>query len=311
MIDSLKTFLLVAREGNFSEVARQQDLAVSSVARKIDALESELGSVLFHRSPRRIALTDAGEQFLPRARNILGELAEARNALHQIDDSPQGLLTVTAPTVFGRRHVVPLVADFMRRHPGIEVDLHLSDEVTDLAEQGVDLAIRIGVLPDSDLQATLLAPVRLVACASPAYLDRHGRPGAPVELLQHQCITVATPPSPPFVWRFAGVNGNRPLPVKGRLRTDDKDAMWQAALAGLGIIHIATWVVSESLRNGQLELLFPQELSGAPAEGLPGIYAVRAPGRGRSHRARLFIQSLRDAVGDPPWWDLPPAAAGR
>ena len=213
------------------------------------------------------------------------------------------MLTITAPTAFGRRHVVPVVAEYMRQYPGIEVDLHLSDQVADLADQGVDVAIRIGVLPDSDLQALLLAPVRLVACASPAYLAQAGRPASPGDLLDHQCITAATPPVPFFVWRFAGVNGNKSLAVRGRFRTDDKDAMLQAALAGLGIVHIATWVVSDCLRDGRLVALFPQEAGPHPADGLPGIYAVRAPGRGRSHRTQLFIQHLRESIGDPPWWD--------
>src|SRR5450830_277963 len=266
MIDSLKTFLAVASSGNFSEVARQQDVAVSSVTRKVDALEAELGTALFHRSSRRIHLTDAGEQFVPRARTILSEIAAARDALHQLDDLPRGPLTVAAPTVFGRRHVVPAVAGFMHQYPGVEVDLHLSDQVIDLAEQGVDVAIRIGVLPDSDLQATLLAPVRLVTCASPAYLARAGRPASPVDLLQHECISVATPPAPSFIWRYAGVNRNQPLAVRGRFRTDDKDGMLQAALGGLGVLHIATWVVSDHLRDGSLVALFPHELTAPPAE---------------------------------------------
>ncbi len=306
MIDGLKTFLAVAITGNFSEVARQQDVAVSSVTRKVDALEAELGAQLFHRSSRRITLTDAGEQFVPRARAILGEIADARDALHQLDDAPRGPLTVAAPTVFGRRHVVPVVAAFMHQYPGVNIDLHLSDQVIDLADQGVDVAIRIGVLPDSDLQATLLAQVRLVTCASPAYLARAGRPTTPLELVQHECISVATTPAPPFIWRYPGVNRNQALPVHGRFRTDDKDAMLQAALGGLGILHIATWLVSEHLRDGALVALFPQELSAPPAEGLPGIHAVRAPGRGRSHRAQLFIAQLRAAIGESPWWDQAP-----
>lgn len=301
MIDSLKTFLAVASSGNFSEVARQQGVAVSSVTRKIDALESELGSNLFHRSSRRITLTDAGEQFMPRARVILSEIANAKDAIHQQDDEPRGLLTVTAPTVFGRRHVVPVVTEFLKQHPGVEIDLHLCDHVMGLAEQGVDVAIRIGVLPDSDLQAMQLAPVRLVTCASPAYIERAGRPETPMDLLKHDCISAATLPSPSFIWRYAGVNRHQPLPVRGRFRTDDKDAMLDAALAGLGILHIATWLVSDQLRDGRLVALFPQELEAPLVDGLPGIHVVRAPGRGRSQRAKLFINHLRESIDEATW----------
>ncbi|MDD0811550.1 LysR family transcriptional regulator [Curvibacter sp. RS43] len=303
MIDALKTFLAVARAGHFSEVAREQDVAVSSVTRKIDALETELGSSLFRRSSRRVALTDAGEQFVPRARAILSEIAEAKQALLQIDDALQGQITVTAPTAFGRRHVVPAVADFMQRHPGVEVDLHLSDQVMDLTEQAVDVAIRIGLQVDSEFNAVRLAPVRLVTCASPAYLARAGMPPSPLDLLQHECISVATPPAPSFVWRYSGVNRQQPLRVQGRFRTDDKDGMLQGALAGLGVVHIATWVVSDHLRDGRLVALFPQELSDPPQEGLPGIFAVRGLGRGRSRRSELFIQQLRESIGEPAWWD--------
>lgn len=303
MIEALDTFLAVAAHGSFSEVARRQDVAVSSVTRKIDALEAELGSRLFHRSPRRLALTDAGEQFLPRARNILGELAGAKEALQAGDGEPRGLLTVTAPTVFGRRHVVGALASFLRRYPDIEVDLHLSDQIVDLSEQRMDIAIRIGVLPDSDLSATQLAQVRLVTCASPAYLARAGRPQTPEALMAHDCITVATPPAPGFVWRYAGVNRNQPLPVRGRYRTDDKDGMLQAALQGVGVLHMATWVVCDHLRSGELVALFPEEATAPVAPGTPGIHAVRLPGRSHAAKSRLFIDHLRAEIGEMPWWD--------
>jgi len=303
MKDALDTFLAVAAAGSFSQVARQQDVAVSSVTRKVDALEAELGSKLFHRSPRRVTLTDAGEQFLPRARNILAEFAGARAAIDESATSPRGLLTVTAPTVFGRQHVVGAVAGFLQRYPGVEVDLHLSDQIIDLTEQRVDVALRIGVLPDSDLHATVLAPLRLVTCASPEYLARAGRPHSPADLVAHDCINVATPPAPSFVWRYAGVNRNQPLPVRGPYRTDDKDGMLQGALQGLGVLHIATWVVSEHLRDGRLVALFPDELDWAPAPGLPAIQAVRMPGRSHAAKARLFIDHLRGVIGAEPWWD--------
>lgn len=310
MLDALETFLAIATAGTFSDVARRRDVAVSSITRKIDALESEIGSKLFHRSPRRVTLTDAGQQFVPRARNMLAELAEAKEAIHASDAEPRGLLSVTAPTVFGRQHVVGAVARFLLRYPDIEVDLHLSDQILDLSEQRMDVAVRIGVLPDSDLHATTLAPVRLVTCASPAYLARAGRPNHPEALLNHNCITVATPPAPGFVWRYAGINRNQPLPVRGSLRTDSKDAMLEAALEGVGVLHIATWVVSSHLRSGQLVALFPDEAVAPALPGMTAIHAVRLPGRSHAAKARLFIEHLRAEIGDVPWWDrlLLPAA---
>jgi len=302
MIDALHSFLAVASAGSFSRVAKAQSVAVSSVTRKIDWLEAEIGARLFHRSPRRVMLTDAGEQFVQRARNILAELAEAKEAMTTVDAEPRGLLTVTAPSVFGRRHVAPAVASFLKRHPMLEVDLHVSDHVIDLAERRIDVAIRIGVLPDSDLIATPLAPLRLMACASPEYLARHGRPETPADLLKHHCITVASPPAPPPLWCFEGINRNQPLPVRGRVRTDDKDCILQAALAGLGIAHLASWLASQDLAAGRLVDLFPGV--GSPASKIaPAIHAVRMAGRSHEAKARLFIAHLRDIIGTPPYWD--------
>ena len=185
MIDALNSFIAVASSNSFSQVAKAQAVAVSSVTRKIDWLEAEIGTRLFHRSSRRVMLTDAGEQFLPRARNILAELAQAKDALASINADPRGLMTITAPTIFGRRHLAPAVASFLERYPMIEVDLHVSDTLVDLAEQRVDVAIRIGVLVDSDLLATRLATLRPLVCASPAYIARHGRPATPEALVEH------------------------------------------------------------------------------------------------------------------------------
>lgn len=303
MFEALETFLAVANAGNFSEVARRQAVAVSSVTRKIDALESELGSKLFHRSSRRLALTDAGQQFVPRARNILGEVADARESIYTHDAEPRGLLSVTAPTVFGRLHVIGAVARFLRSFPDIEVDLQLTDQIVDLSEQRMDVAVRIGILPDSDLHAITLAPIRLVTCASPAYLARCGRPTRPEDLLHHNCITQATQPSPSFVWRYPGVNHHQALPVRGNFRTDSKDGMLEAALQGVGVLHIATWCVSQYLRSGQLVALFPQEYDAPTIPGLPAIHAVRLPGRSHTTKARLFIEHLRTEIGQIPWWD--------
>ncbi len=302
MIDALNSFLAVASSSSFSRVARSQAVAVSSVTRKIDWLEAEIGARLFHRSSRRVMLTDAGEQFLPRARNILAELAQAKDALAAIDADPRGLMTIAAPTIFGRRHLAHAVASFLERYPMIEVDLHVSDTLVDLAEQRVDVAIRIGKLPDSDLVATRLATLRPLVCASPAYLARHGRPATPEALVEHDCITTTTPALAGPAWRFAGIDRGAALPVSGKLRTDDKDCALQAALAGIGIAHLPSWVVSDDIVAGRLVLLFPDARSPDP-QSLPAIHAVRMPGRSYEAKARLFIAHLREAIGDTPYWD--------
>ena len=303
MIDALNSFLAVASSSSFSQVAKTQAVAVSSVTRKIDWLEAEIGTRLFHRSSRRVMLTDAGEQFLPRARNILAELAQAKDALASINADPRGLMTITAPTIFGRRHLAPAVASFLERYPMIEVDLHVSDALVDLSEQRVDVAIRIGQLADSDLVATPLATLRPVVCASPDYLARRGRPKTPEELVAHDCITVVTPALAGPAWRFAGINRGAALPVSGKLRTDDKDCALQAALAGIGVAHLASWVVSEDIVAGRLVPLFLDAQTPDP-KSLPAIHALRMPGRSYEAKARLFIAHLREVIGDVPYWDV-------
>ncbi len=309
MFDALSTFVAVASAGSFSKVARAQRLAVSSVARKIDGLEAELGAQLFKRSSRTLLLTDAGEQFLPRARNLLADLSEAKQGLAALDSEPRGPLTVTAPATFGRKHVLPALLGFLKQYPLLEVELHNSDEVIDVSRRRVDISIRMGSLPDSDLVATRLAPVRRLLCASPEYLKKRGRPQQPTDLLKHDCLTAASQPSPPGWWSFASVNREAPLPVRGSFRSDDTDALVQAALAGVGIVHLASWLVSEWVASGRLLPLCPS--ARPPKKESPAIHAVRLPGRSHALKAQLFIAHLRSAFGEPPYWDRDLAPAER
>jgi DNA-binding transcriptional LysR family regulator len=302
MLDDLRTFLAVAEAGSLSKVANARDIAVSSVSRKIDALETALGAKLLHRTSRVVMLTDAGEQFLPRARNILAELDDAKDAISSLRADPRGLLTVTAPSSFGRRYITPAVTSFLKQYPLMEIDLHLSDHVVDLSAQRIDVAIRVGSLPDSDLVATRLATIRRLVCASPAYIKRCGRPASPEDLLQHNCLTLITKPAPADWWSFAGINRNKALPVRGSFRADDTDALLQAAVAGVGIVHLASWLVSDMLVAGKLVNLFAD--AQLPAAKSPfAIHAVRMPGRSHAAKAQLFIAHLRDAFGEPAHWD--------
>lgn len=302
MLDAIRTFLAVSDAGSLSQVARVQGVAVSSVSRKLDAIERELGVKLLHRSSRLLMLTDAGEQFLPRARAIVGELDDAKLAISAAQADPRGLLTVTVPAAFGRRHVMPAMLDFLARYPLIEIALHVGDQMVDLVTQRVDVAIRIGALPDSDLVATELAPSRRIAVASAAYVARRGWPASPAALLEHNCLTVATGPVPAGWWCFDGVNGNAALPVRGSLRCDDTESLLQAALAGVGVAHLASWLVSDAIVDGRLLVLLPDAT--APLAGpRPAIHAVRMPGRSHAAKAQLLIAHLRTAFGTPAYWD--------
>lgn len=302
MIQALQYFLAIATAGNFSRVASDRGIAVSSVTRKIDWLEAEMGAKLLHRSSRHVLLTDAGTAFLPRAEKILRELAEAKENMAALYDDPRGLLTVTAPSAFGRRFVAPAIAAFLQRYPLVEIELHVSDDILDLVALRVDLAIRIGILPDSDLLATRLAPIRRSVCASPAYLAAHGRPATPLDLLQHNCLTVASLPVPATWWSFEGVNRGLQLPVRGNLRSDDTESLMTALLDGVGIGHLANWMVGDAIRDGRLVSLFPHA---QPPRALaqPAVHAVRMPGRTHVAKTQLLIEHLRGYFAALPSWD--------
>lgn len=302
MLKDLEVFVTVVDAGNFSLAAREIDVAVSSVTRRIDGLEEELGVVLFRRGSRKLVLTDAGQHFLDTARTVLSQLTEAREQLASKDKEPRGLLTVASPSSFGRRHVVPAVRTFLARYPQMQVDLRLSDRVVDLSVERVDLAIRIGRDLSGDLVATRLAPLRRLVCAAPSYLHKAGRPQKPSQLLEHECLTVSSRPTPTGWWTFPGLNRGAPLPVSGRLQCDDTEALLDAAIAGLGIVHLASWLVGDCVRDGRLVLLFPSEYGGT-AKGASAIHAVRLPGRSHVTRARLFLEHIRTHIGDPPYWD--------
>jgi len=301
MIENLRVFVSVAETCNFSVTARALDVAVSSITRKIDALERELGTRLFIRGPRRLILTDSGEYFAKTAQQVIAELVEAKETLANRDGEPHGKLTVTAPGSFGRRHLAPAIRSFLEKYPHIEIDLFLGDAVIDLSVQRIDVAIRIGNLPSSDLVATTLAPLRRLACAAPSYLERFGRPTKPEDLLQHQCLTVTTTQLPTGWWCFPGVNRDQPLAVKGRFRSDDADALLEQAIAGHGIVHLASWMVGDPIAKGELVLLFPELQSAQAFSGT--ISAVRLPGRSHQHKAKLFIDHVKSEFGTPPCWD--------
>ncbi|WP_229205776.1 LysR family transcriptional regulator [Duganella sp. Leaf126] len=317
MIDSLHCLVAVVEQRSLSRAAADLKLSVSSVSRKLDALEAHLGARLLVRGTRQVVLTDAGERFLPRARAVLSELAEGMAAVQDVGPEPRGLLTVTAPAGFARLHAAPAIASLVARYPLLQVQLLVGDSVVDLTEQRVDVALRAGVAPSGELVATRLAPQHRVVSASPAYLARHGWPATPLDLLQHQCLSMVGK-SPRAWWRFEGVNHNQPLPVKAAFSCDDTDTLMHAALAGAGIIHLANWMVSDAIVAGKLVPVFPMAplvpASGrAPLRHDPdesAIHAVHMPGRSNHAKAQLLINHLREFFGDPPYWDVAMVKAG-
>jgi DNA-binding transcriptional LysR family regulator len=301
MTENLKVFLCVVETRNFSVAARKLDVAVSSVTRRIDSLERELGVRLFIRGPRRLLLTDSGEYFAKIAEQVISELEDAKESLRSTDGEPYGKLTVTAPGAFGRRHLAPAIRSFLKKYPNVEVDLYIGDALIDLTVQRIDVAVRIGKLESSDLVATTLAPLRRLACASPLYLEKFGTPSKPEELIHHQCLTLTTTPLPAGWWCFPGVNRDQPLAVKGNFRSDDTETLLEAAVSGHGIVHLASWMVGDLIEKGDLVLLFSNMQTVTTSRG--GISAVRLPGRSHQQKTNIFIEHLKIEFGTPPYWD--------
>ncbi|WP_095107494.1 LysR family transcriptional regulator [Pseudomonas sp. Irchel 3E20] len=304
LTDQLGLFLDVLETGSFSAASRRHPLTPSAVARRIDSLESALGSQLFIRSTHAVRATPAGLAFAERARRIVSELRLARAEAVSLSTAPQGLIRIDAPAAFGRRHLAPVIADFLLAYPGLDVQLHLIDSFVDMqgAHLGkVDLVLRAGLMADTRLVATPLASMVRIACASPAYLKRRGTPTHPGELGDHDGLDWDGL-APPFAWRFT-VDGQQQAhrPQRVRMSSNNAEALVDGALAGLGIAHLPTWLISQYLLRGELLPLFCDD--GLPRPEASGIYALRLEQQANS-RSRLLLEYLKSRFSPMPPWDL-------
>ena len=304
LTDQLGLFLDVLETGSFSAASRRHPLTPSAVARRIDSLESALGSQLVIRSTHAVRATPAGLAFAERARRIVSELRLARAEAVSLSTAPQGLIRIDAPAAFGRRHLAPLIADFLLAYPGLDVQLHLIDSFVDMqgAHLGkVDLVLRAGLMADTRLVATPLASMVRIACASPAYLKRRGTPTHPGELGDHDGLDWDGL-APPFAWRFT-VDGQQQAhrPQRVRMSSNNAEALVDGALAGLGIAHLPTWLISQYLLRGELLPLFCDD--GLPRPEASGIYALRLEQQANS-RSRLLLEYLKSRFSPMPPWDL-------
>ncbi|MFJ2365605.1 LysR family transcriptional regulator [Pseudomonas sp. NPDC087697] len=304
LTDQLGLFLDVLEAGSFSAASRRHPLTPSAVARRIDSLENAVGSQLFVRSTHAVRATPAGLAFAERARRIVSELRLARAEAVSLSNAPEGLIRVDAPAAFGRRHLAPVIADFLVVYPGLDVQLHLIDSFVDMQGSNlgkVDLVLRAGQMADTRMVATPLASMVRIACASPAYLKSRGTPSHPSELSNHDGLDWDGL-APPFAWRFE-LDGQLQLhrPQRIRLRANNAEALLYGALAGLGIAHLPTWLCSEYLLRGELLPLFCD--SGLPKPETTGIYALRLEQQASS-RSRLLLEYLKSRFSPVPPWDL-------
>ncbi|MGZ3407376.1 MAG: LysR family transcriptional regulator [Polyangia bacterium] len=284
-LDEWRVFVTVAGRRSFIAAARALGRSPQAVTRAVAGLEERLGTRLLNRTTRSVSLTDDGERYLDRGRHLLAEI-------DQLEARPDaraplaGRLSITAPVLFGQLHVLPVVTELLARHPALDVRLLLYDRVVSLAEEGIDVGVRLGALPDSALRARLVGQVRSVVCASPAYLARAGVPRTPDALSKHACIAFSgtTPLADRWSFPRAGRRRERTVTVRARLVVNSAQAAIDAAVAGLGIVRVLSYQVSRLVADGTLRII----LAAHEREAVP-VHLVHLPGA-RSRAASAFVE---------------------
>jgi len=261
-LDAMSVLLTVVEAGSLSAGARRLGTPLATVSRKVSDLEAHLKTRLLNRSSRRITLTDAGQSYLAACRRILEEVGEAERAAAGEYSAPRGDLAITAPVVFGRLHVLPVVIEFLRAYPDIDIRMGLADRMINILEDPVDLAVRIGHLPDSSLMARRVGSIRRVFCASPAYLAMRGTPKEPADLATHDCITFEGMTAPQ-AWTFPAGKAETTVAIRSRLVVNTAEAAIDAAKAGIGITRVLSYQVAGALRDGAVVLAL-QDFEPAP-----------------------------------------------
>ncbi len=287
----MSVFAAIVEGGSLSAAGRRLNMPLASVSRKLADLEAHLKTRLLTRSTRRLVLTDAGRDYLAAARQILDQVQEAERAASGAYADVRGQLVLAAPVMFGRLHVVPMAAEFLELHPAVDIQLRLGDRNVNLIEEHVDLALRIGTLPDSGLVATQVGEVRRIVCASLGYLRRFGRPRSLQDLSVHHCVSFEGLDAA-GTWVFTDAAGaRRAVPVHSRLAVSTADAAVAAALGGLGLTRLLSYQVAEELQAKRLVRVLAQE------EPPPMPVSLIYPGQGRlPMKTRAFIDFAADRL---------------
>jgi DNA-binding transcriptional LysR family regulator len=296
-LERMAIFARVVEAKSFSAAARDLGMSKSLVSKRITQLEHSIGARLLNRTTRNMSLTEAGAVFYEHCARILSELEEAKLAVSHLHAEPRGVLRLTAPVAFGTLHIAPALAEFLRLHRELKVDLTIADRMVDLAEEGYDLAVRITDEPAPNLVARRLASVSRQICATPEYFSQNGTPSTPQDLERHNCLTY-TYFNPQDAWRLRGPEGDISVRVKGDLRVNDDEALSQAVLGGLGIALLPTFIIGRDLQVGRLQAVLSDYV---PLER--HIYAVYLPNRQLSAKVRAFIDYMLARIGAEPYWD--------
>lgn len=306
-LQAMEVFVQVVDAGGFTRAAENMKLPKATVSTLIQALETTLAVKLLHRTTRQVSVTADGAAYYERCLQILSDVREAEESLSRTRLSPSGRLRVDAPTGLAADILVPALPDFFARYPDIEMELGCSDRPVDLIEEGVDCAVRGGVLGNSSLIARRVGILHFITCAAPAYLERYGRPAHPHDLRQHRCVNYfSARTGKVYDWDFSRDGERIQLPLRGHLAVNDSTAYVSAGLAGLGVMQMTDFMVAPMIEDGQLEVLLPEWTS----DPLP-IHVVYPQNRHLSAKVRVFVEWVAELLSNHPGMRLPKAHGPR
>lgn len=296
-LDAMNAFTRVVAGGSYAEAARRLGLTRSAVSKAVMELEQLLGARLLDRTTRRVTPTEAGRAYYERCVSILAEVEETELQISRLHDEPRGVLKINAPMSFGILYLGEAVAEFMRRHPELRIELVLNDRFIDPLEEGVDITVRIGALTDSSLIARRLAPARRALVASPDYIERNGAPRSLDDIANHRCLAYGHMAST-HRWQFLEGSAMVTVQYPAALCSNNGEVLRASALAGIGIANLPTFMVGPDIAAGRLTQLLPDH---PPTE--LGMYALYAPNRYLAAKTRVFIDFLATRFGENPAWD--------
>ncbi len=287
-LKSMKVFARVAKAGSFVQGARDANISKAMATKHIMSLEHDLGTRLFNRTTRSVSLTEVGTSYLERCQQVLQDVEEMEASVTHMQTEPRGVLKISTPPVIGAVHIAPALAEFIKLHPDLNVEMILRGGIGDLIDGGIDIAIYFGELEDSSLVARKLTTSPLVVCASPKYLDEYGTPVTPEELTQHSClVNWAVSPTDQWIFRWAGEDVV--IKVTGRFQANMADPIRAAAIRGLGLVMLPRYIVGRDIQKGKLKVV----LENYPQEPV-GIYAVYPHRKYLSAKVRTFLEFLQD-----------------
>lgn len=304
-LEDLMCFARVVDSGSFSAAARSLGTGKSAISKQLGRLEAELGVQLLHRTTRSLSLSAAGQAVYARAQRVLEEAQALEEEMAGQSAEPRGLLRLSTSTAFGNLQLSALLSEFCQRHPQLQVELGLNDRYIDLAEEGVDMGLRLTQEPSPGLVARRLAPIRYRLCASPAYLAQQGPPACPEDLQQQRCLRFGQLQSAAR-WRFHHPSqGERSVAVQGPLSVNSSEALRVAALAGMGLAILPSYAIGADLRSGRLQALLPEWTPVGGSADANTLYAVYLPSRQPSPKVRALLAFMLEKMGEQPPWDRP------